>query len=197
MTYPEFFKEIETIKLQDDLSSFLGTFENGMVEFSYLDIVKSAGHSCPTVAGAYLLAREGLKALYKDEIPKRGDIFVSFKENSSSGVAGVIANVITQITGATVSSGFKGIGGQFVRHSLMEFDTNINSSVKFRRMDNNQTVELLYDPSDIQGDPMQQILMQKIMQNIASDDEKKEFGKLWQQRVKNIFENIDKVIAIK
>ena len=59
MQYPNLFNEIETIKLQDDLSDFLGTFENGMVEFSYLDIVKSAGHSCPTVAGAYIMTLVG------------------------------------------------------------------------------------------------------------------------------------------
>ena len=73
MDYPKFFNEIETIKLKDELSDFLGTFKDGIVEFSYLDVVKSAGHSCPTVAGAYLMAREGLKALYEDEIPKRGE----------------------------------------------------------------------------------------------------------------------------
>ncbi len=197
MKYPEFFNNIETIKLQDDLSNFLGTFENGLVEFSFLDVVKSAGHSCPTVAGAYLITLEGLKALYKDGIPKRGDIFVSFKEDASEGVAGVIANVVTQITGATTTSGFKGIGGNFVRHSLMEFDANITSSVRFQRLDNGQKVEVIYDPSSIGGNPLQQELMQKIMQGVATPEEKKSFGELWQQRVENIFKNIDTVITIK
>jgi len=45
MNYPEFFNTIETIKLKDPLSNLLGTFENGLVEFSYLDVVKNAGHS--------------------------------------------------------------------------------------------------------------------------------------------------------
>ena len=197
MNYPSFFNTIETIKLQDDLASFLGTFENGLVEFSYLDIVKSAGHSCPTVAGAYIMALEGLKALYKDEVPKRGEIFVSFSEDASKGVAGVIANVITQITGATTTSGFKGIGGNFVRHSLMEFDANISSNVQFQRLDSGAKVKVIYDPSSIQGDPLQQTLMQKIMHGLANDEDKKEFGKLWQKRVENIFQNIDKVITIK
>ena len=145
MNYPSFFKTIETIKLQDDLASFLGTFEDGLVEFSYTDVVKSAGHSCPTVAGAYLMALEGLKALYKDELPKRGDIFVSFKENSDDGVAGVIANVVTQITGATESFGFKGIGGNFARLGLMKFNDNINSSMKLQRLDTGKCVEIIYN----------------------------------------------------
>ncbi len=200
MQYPEFFNKIQTIELVDNLSDFLGTFENGLVEFSYLDVVKSAGHSCPTVAGAYLMTLEGLKALYKnikDEIPVRGEIFVSFKEDANDGVAGVISNVITQITGATVTSGFKGIGGNFVRHDLMQFNANIQSSVKFQRLDTGKNVEVIYNPSSIQGNPLQQELMQKIMQNIATPEEKQSFGKLWQQRVENIFNNISEVITIK
>ena len=50
--------------------------DTGEIEFSYVDIVKSAGHSCGTVAGAYLIALEGLKALYGEELPQRGEIKV-------------------------------------------------------------------------------------------------------------------------
>lgn len=197
MNYPDFFNSIETIELVDNLANFLGTFEDGLVEFSYLDCVKSAGHSCPTVAGAYLMTLEGLKALYKDEIAVRGEIFISFKEDASEGVAGVIANVMTQITGATATSGFKGIGGNFVRHDLMSFNSDISSSVQFQRLDTGKKVEVIYNPSSIQGNPLQQELMQKIMQNIATNEEKISFGKLWQQRVENIFKNINTVITIK
>ena len=197
MKCPDFFKTIEKIELVDNLADFLGTFEDGVVEFNYTDIVKSAGHSCPTVAGAYLMTLEGLKALYPNEIAVRGEIFVSFSEDASEGVAGVIANVITQITGATVTSGFKGIGGNFVRHDLMSFNSDISSSVQFQRLDTGVKVDVVYNPSEIQGDPQQQILMQKIMQNQATLEEKQTFGKLWQQRVENIFKNIDKVITIK
>ncbi len=198
MIYPDFFNTIETIKLKDELSNFLGTFEDGLVEFSYLDIVKSAGHSCPTVTGAYLMALEGLKALYpNDETPMRGEIFVSFKEDASEGVAGVIANVFTQITGATETSGFKGIGGNFVRHDLLKFNDDISSNIKLQRLDNGNTIEVIYNPSSIPANPLQQELMQKIMQNNATTEDKISFGKLWQQRVENIFNNISKVITIK
>ncbi|WP_228448572.1 hypothetical protein [Sulfurospirillum diekertiae] len=76
MKYPTFFDTIETITLYDPLSEVLGAFEKGEIIFSYLDVVKSAGHSCPTIAGAYLMVREGLKALYPNAIPKRGGIKV-------------------------------------------------------------------------------------------------------------------------
>ncbi len=196
MRYPEFFNTIETITLQDPLANFLGTFEDGIVEFNYLDIVKNAGHSCPTVAGAYLLALVGLKELYKDTTAIRGEIFVSFKEDLKDGVAGVIANVLTHITGATQTSGFKGLNGNFVRHDLMQFHADINSSIKLQRLDTGTSVELLYNPSKVAQDPKTSELMQKIMQNKATLEEKKLFAQLWQKRVENIFANISEVITI-
>lgn len=194
MTYPDFFNEIETIKVKDPLSSVLGAFTNGEYEFSYLDIVKSAGHSCPTVAGAYLLALVGLKALFPDEIVSRGNIQVEFKEAIEDGVAGVISNVISQITGATEKSGFKGLNGKFARHSLMKFKANIDASVRFTRLDNQQSITLIYDPSSIAPSPEMQPLMAKMMQGTANPDELKQFGELWQDRVKRIFQNTDTVI---
>jgi len=196
MNYPDFFNTIETIKLQDPLSNLLGTFENGMIEFTYLDVVKNAGHSCPTVAGAYLLALEGLKALYENDTPVRGEIFVSFSEDSCEGIAGVIANVLSHITGATESLGFKGLNGNFVRHDLMQFNAEISSSIKLQRLDTGKTIELVYNPSNIAQNPQVGTLMQKIMQNIATQEEKKLFGTYWQERVENIFKNIPQVITV-
>lgn len=196
MNYPRFFYTIPTITLQDELSNFLGTFENGIIEFSYLDIVKSSGHSCPTIAGAYLICLEGLKHLYPDSIPKRGEIKVFFKEDKLDGVTGVIASVLTHITGATENLGFKGINGNFARTNLMSFNDNISSNIKFQRVDNGDIVELQYNPTVIKADPRQMHLMEKIIQNNAKKEEIREFGKLWQNRVKEIFKNIDKVITI-
>lgn len=197
MNYPEFYNQIEKIILQDDLANLLGAFKNGIIEFSYIDVVKTAGHSCPTVAGAYLCTLVGLKELYKDELPKRGEISVEFKEDINDGVAGVIGNVISNITGATTNNGFKGLNGNFARINLMHFNSEINSSVRFTRNDTNQSIDINYDPSQIPPNPKQQELMAKISKNIANNEEKKEFGIIWQERVKNIFENIEKVIIVK
>jgi len=196
MNYPKFFDTVEPIKLQDKLSAFLGSLEDGVVEFTYLDIVKNAGHSCPTVAGAYLITMAGLKALYKDELPVRGEIFVSFKETATEGVAGVISNVVTQVTGATTTSGFKGIGGDFARHGLMEFEADIDASVQFKRLDTGAVVNVVYDPGDIPMHPRQQEIMQRFMQGLATPEDKAEFSTMWQQRVEAIFANIDKVITV-
>ena len=195
MNYPKFFDAIPSIKLKDPLSNFLGSLENGEVEFNYLDVVKSAGHSCPTVMGAYLTTLKGLEALYGNETPIRGNISVEIKDDVANGVTGVIANVITQITGATSIAGFKGINGDFARNNLMQFNTNINSAVKFTRVDTKQSVEVNYDPSSVGGSPKQQELMGKIMQGKATLEDKKEFTELWQDRVKRISESIDNVIT--
>jgi len=185
MIYPPFFDQVETIKLYDPISEFLGVFEQGVLEFTYLDVVKAAGHSCPTVAGAYLLTLKALKALYPNAIPERGGIHISVKENFTEGVTGVIANVFSQITGATEISGFKGIGPKFIRHSLMDFNADIKGAYKFTRVDTNASVELIYQPN-VPIDPRQQVLMQKSMMGNATHEEKELFGQLWQERVKKI-----------
>ncbi|OYT11083.1 MAG: hypothetical protein B6I18_05755 [Bacteroidetes bacterium 4572_112] len=198
MKYPEFYNQVKAIKLYDPLSEFLGSFEDGIIEFNYLNIVQAAGHSCPTVAGAYLITYKALEALYPNEIAERGNIRVEFRENIEEGVAGVIANVISNITGATRITGFKGIAGKFVRHSLMDFGANINSSARFTRKDTNKSVEVYYNPSSVGGSPMMQPLMQKIMSGMASKEEKVEFGNMWQARVKAIIiDNCDNEAVIK
>ncbi len=196
MGYPSFFDEVVTIKVQDPLSDLLGAFDNGEYEFTYLEVVKSAGHSCPTVAGAYLMTHAALEALYKGERAVRGNIKVAFKESIEDGVAGVIGNVVSQITGATDKSGFKGLAGRFARHSLMDFNADISSSARFTRIDTNESVDVVYNPSQIAPNPDMQPLMQKMMQGIATDNELQEFGALWQDRVNRIFENKEDVLEV-
>jgi len=196
MSYPNFYNQIQTIKVVDPLSLTLGAFDNGEFEFSYLDVVKSAGHSCPTVAGAYIMSLTALNALYPNERAVRGNIKVEFSEDIEDGVAGVISNVISQITGATDKSGFKGLAGKFARHSLMSFNSNIDSSAKFTRVDTGKSVEVLYSPADIKVNPKMMSLFPDVKSGNATKEQSIEFGRLWQDRVHRIFENIDSVIKV-
>lgn len=196
MNYPSFYDKIPTITLQDALSEFLGAFEEGIIEFSYLDIVKSAGHSCPTVLGAYLMTQQALKRLYEDEIPQRGEIKVAFKEDANEGVAGVIANVIQHITGATQLNGFKGIAGHYDRRYLISFNANISSMARFTRRDTNQSVEVMYVPSKVLPHESMSELMQKCIAQQATKAEEKRFGELWQKRVEMISQRVDEVIEV-
>jgi hypothetical protein len=192
MQYPDFYNKVPTIKLYDPLSEFLGAFEDGKLEISYLECVKLAGHSCPTVAGAYLMAKLGLQALYPDTLPERESIKVEMHDTEISGVTGVIANVIGFIVGANGVGGFKGIQGHFSRDNLLSFDVPMQGEVKLTRLDTQESVTLRYDSSSIPADPMMQPLMGKSLKNMASEEEKKAFGVLWQKRVEAILLSTDK-----
>ncbi len=195
MKSPGFFEKIESIKLTDELSELLGTFTDGLVEFSYEDVAKLSGHSCPTVAGAYLMAREGLKVLCGEELPLRGEIEVQFRDDYQNGTTGVVANVLSYITGATDGYGFKGIGGKYARHSLLSFSQDIASEICLKTK--GKSVCVSYDPSSIPPSSDMGVYMQKCLQGIATDDERKTFHSMWQQRVQNILLNYKEVLTIR
>ncbi len=191
MKYPAFFDKVPSIALQDPLSDFLGAFEEGKLEIGYLDCVKLAGHSCPTVAGAYLMARKGLERLYPDGLPQRGQIHVAMKEDEATGVTGVVCNVISFIAGANGVSGFKGIGGHFSRDNLVSYNVPMDGEVTLTRLDTDDRVTLTYTPSVVPADPMMQPLMGKALQGMATPEEEATFGRLWQQRVEKILLSTD------
>ncbi len=200
MQYPKFFDEVDPFILRDDLSCFLGATKDGIIEISYLDCVKLASHSCPTVAGSYILTKVALKYLFADEIPKRGEIKVELKDSKDSGVTGVIGTICGFICGAGDNGGFAGIGGKFSKRDLLTFDNkNIKSMIKFTRVDNNKSINLNLDTSKVPSNPRMQELMQKAISNKATKDEENEFKRLWQNRVEYMLLNKDKwnEIAIK
>ena len=194
MKYLSFFDDVEKIVLEDELAKFLGVNEDGIIEFGYADIVKSAGHSCGTVAGAYLIALKGLKALYGEEMPKRGEIKIEIKKIPEDDNAGVIGCVLSNITGATTNYGFGGIPtGKFNRRNLLFYNADVDTDVRFTRLDTNKQVGINYRPGKIVN-PMA-ILMSAIGEN-ATDEDKKTFPIRFQKMVKTVLENANKVIEI-
>lgn len=191
MHYPNFYTQVAPLKLYDPLSDFLGAFQKGNLEITYLDCVKLAGHSCPTVAGAYLMAAKGLAALFEDELPQRGSIKVEMKENENVGVTGVTCNVISFILGAGGAGGFKGIQGKFSRNNLVSYNAPISAEVRLTRLDTMQSVHLSYDPSLIKADEKMMPLMGKSLKGLASEEEKRMFQALWQERVEEILLSTD------
>jgi len=186
MKYPDFFNKVAPIRLQDPLSGFLGAFEAGEMEITYLDCVKLAGHSCPTVAGAYLMAKKGLESLYGDTLPRRGEVHVSMREDEEEGVTGVIGNVVAFITGSAGAGGFKGIAGHFPRNNLLSYAVPMKGELTLTRLDTQQSVSLSYSTAMVPGDPKMQPLMGKSLQGLASDEERRQFAVLWQARVEKI-----------
>ena len=191
MPYPEFFNTAPTITLYDPLAELLGAAENGLIEYQYLDAVKLAGHSCPTVAGAWLMTIGALRALYPDETPERGNVIVEFAEDALAGVTGVIANVVGLVTGATTDTGFKGLGGRFDRRHLMAFGVDVPGEIAFTRRDTGASVVAAFNARSI---PMAQTampLLQAILAGRASPEQAQTFGLLWQARVKDILAAAD------
>ena len=194
MKYLAFFDEVEKIILQDELAAFLGVNEDGIIEFGYPDIVKTAGHSCGTVAGAYLVAQYGLKALFGEEIPKRGEIKVELKKTPTENNAGVVACVLSNITGATSDYGFGGIpGGKFNRRGTLFYGVDIESDVRLTRVDTGESVGVNYRPKKL-VDPMA-ILMSAIGEN-ATDEDKRTFPIRFQEMVKTVLNNGETLIEI-
>lgn len=186
MTTPDFFNDIHPITLRDPLSNILGAARDGIITYTYTDIVKLAGHSCPTVAGAYLMVQDGLKALYGDDIPVRGEIKILMRGMLGDGVVGVIANVASMITGATDISGFHGLNGKFDRRNLLFYGANIQGEMALERVDTGARVSLSYDPSSILPSPQMKELMMKVMGGNADESDRKHFGEVWQDRVRRI-----------
>jgi hypothetical protein len=194
MQYLKFFDEIAPIVVQDELAKFLGVNEDGIIDITYVDIVKSAGHSCATVAGAYLMALYGLKALYGDAIPQRGEIKVELKKAPREENTGVVGCVLSNITGATTDYGFGGIPtGKFNRRDLLLYEADIDTDVRFTRLDTQKSVGVNYRPKKIVN-PMA-ILMSAIGEG-AKPEDIESFPKRFQEMVKTVFEHSDEVIEV-
>jgi hypothetical protein len=164
----------------------LGAADKGLIEYGYVDAVKLAGHSCPTVAGAYLMTLKALARLYPHGTPQRGGVRIEFGTPQSEGVTGVIAAVASLLTGAAGEGGFKGLAGRFDRRNLQAFAAGLGSDVRFTRLDTGARVALAYHPETVPAPPELQALMPKMLSGSASDAERTEFGRLWQMRVKRI-----------
>lgn len=187
MSLPAFFAEAPRIQLRDPLAEFLGASEGGLLEYSYADAVRLAGHSCPTVASAYLMARAGLRALYGNTTAVRGAVSVTMNGPEAEGTTGVIAQVFTLITGAAADNGFHGIGGRFVRQGLLSYDGDDPQSIaSFRRNDSGDTVYLSLDLSSVPPASQMRDLMGRAMSADATPEERREFGAVWQERVRRL-----------
>lgn len=186
MNYPDYYDAVTRITLHDALAEFLGTTENGRIEYGYLDAVKLAGHSCPTVAGAYLMTLKALGWLYPGTLPERGGVRVEFGAAQTDGVTGVIAAVTGLLTGAAGEGGFKGLAGQFSRRNLLAFAAENVADIRFTRLDSGARVAVTYHPEIVPTPPGLQRLMSNVLTGAANEAERLEFGRLWQMRVKRI-----------
>ncbi len=183
---PAFFAQAPRIRMRDPLAAFLGAAEGGVLDYEYVDAVKLAGHSCPTVAAAWLMARAALAALYPGEIAQRGGVRVELRDPADAGVTGVVARVVGLVTGAAGDEGFKGIGGRFVRRDLMRFAADIEGELRFTRLDQGRAVDAWTRLELVPGDPGQREAMMRAMSDPGDLEAERQFGALWQARVQRL-----------
>jgi hypothetical protein len=187
MNYPDFFDAVPQISLYDPLAEFLGATGDGVICYGYIDAVRLAGHSCPTVASAYWSTCKALSFLYPDAMPVRGDISVEFSQDSASGVTGVIANVVSMLTGAMSDNGFKGLGGRFDRRKRLHFAVaGMQEEMRFTRLDTGQAVYVAANLHLVPASPRMPVLMASCLSGTATQAEANEFRQLWQARVRSI-----------
>jgi formylmethanofuran dehydrogenase subunit E len=184
--FPAFFAEAPRIRVRDPLAEFLGAAQGGVLDYGYADAVRLAGHSCPTVASAWLMTRAALRALWPDALPERGAVRVEMRDPAQEGVTGVIANVIALVTGATVDTGFHGLAGRFDRRRLLAYGADVAGQVRFTRTDNGASVTVAARLDPVAGDPRVMQLMPKCLSGSASPAERALFGEIWQERVRKL-----------
>ena len=186
MNYPPFYDQIPPIFLNDPLTRILGVNADGIIVYTYLDPVKLAGHSCPTTAGAFLMLQRGLNLLYPDTLPLRGEIKVELQEAADAGSAGVVASIASLITGASDEKGFKGLGGNHARNGRLFFGAPIPKSLRLTRLDNGRYADIGYNPSVVPETALTDALKSRVMRDIATAEEARESGRIWQERVRKL-----------
>lgn len=195
--FRKFIQEVEPIRMKEPLAAALGAFTDedaALLEYSYLDAIKAAGHACPTVTGAYLCCQEALRKLYPDTTPVRGEIKVTVYGAADEGVNGVMGQVFGYITGAAPETGFKGLGPKFRRKELLKYsDEEIDPQAacfEFGRMDNGKSVLVKFYPWLIPFDSgkAQRVgeLIEKVVIGAASPAERQEFQDLWMEKIEGM-----------
>lgn len=186
MQTPAFFDQAPTIVVHDALAQTLGAAQDGMLEYHYLDAVKLAGHSCPTVAGAWLMTRAALARLYPGQTPRRGEMRVELRDPQDAGVVGVVASVATLVTGAAGVGGFKGLAGRHVRRDLLVFGVPMHGEMRFTRLDNGHSIEVSHRPEAVARPAALTAHLQAALAPRADSAQREAFAKIWQGWVRDI-----------
>jgi hypothetical protein len=184
--------DVEPIRIRDPVAEALAVLDPGEpFVVTYEDVVKAAGHSCPTASGAYRIAQVGLDALYPDGHPVRSEIEVLTAGPRDDATYGVMSRLISYVTGATQEDGFGGLGGGHGdRQNLLTFDAFESDSAaptfRFRRTDTGATVAVTYHVGDVPDGGPAIGNLQEILDGSASDQQREAFADAWHRRVQVI-----------
>ncbi len=186
--FPAFFEDAPVVRMRDPLAEFLSSAKGGVMTYRYIDAVRLAGHSCPAVAGAWLMMVQGLAWLYDEDVPERGAIEVHMRDGRDEGTTGVMASIATLVTGAGEETGFMGIGAnhRFSRKGLLTFDAVIDGRIGLRRRDTGQGVIIDINTASVPHDREMEALMPLAISSKADAAQLEWFGALWQDRVRRM-----------
>lgn len=187
VNFPDFYEQAPVVRTRDPFAAVLGAAQDGRLDYHYLDAVRLAGHSCPTVAGAFLIGRAALATLYPNEPAERGNIAVHMPAPEDDGVTGVMAQVLTLLTGAAAGNGFQGMRGRFRRKGLLSFaQQREGEAIIFTRLDTRASVAVTLNVSLIPADPAQGERLMAILQDCADAAQQTAFADAWQERVRRL-----------
>ena len=191
-----FFAQVEPITMLDPLAAALGAVAEGEpIHYTYTDCVKVAGHACASVSSAFMMTKVALKELYGDATPVRGEIAVRLAGARDEGATGPIGQVIQFLTGAATETGFKGLGGRFVRANKFKYDEKLKDEVpgplvaEYTRLDTGAKVVIIANPSVL---PMTEAemegaqMMPQAVSGQATEEEREMFFAYWQGKNKKI-----------
>ena len=188
-----FFHDVPPILMKEPLAETLGAIHADQeLSYSFTDLVKLAGHACPTMAGAYLACQAALRALYGQSVPVRGNIAVTVYGEPDEGTFGVMAAAFTLLTGAAPATGFKGLGPQFKRKDLLTYSRESpdprSMCFEFLRVDTGRSVLVRFAPRAIpfaaEKSRRMAELMEKVVWDAARPEERAEFQELWMEKVR-------------
>jgi hypothetical protein len=183
--------DTEPIRIRDPVAEALAVLEpREPFVFGYDDVVKQAGHSCPTAAGSFRVVQVGLDELYPDEHPIRGDIAVQVAGRKEDGAYGVMSRIVSYLTGAAEEDGFGGLAdGHGARNDLMEFDAvdeRDGPTFVFERTDTGEGVEVVYHVADVPEAGPGVKHLDKMVEGTATADQREEFRRDWHDRVRTV-----------
>jgi|SRR5690625_1345537 len=187
MAFPDFYAAAPVIHTHDGLAELLGAADGGLMDYHYVDAVKLCGHSCPTVASAWLAAHAALTALFPGGPAERGGVTVRMPAPRDAGTTGVMAQVMTLATGAAAENGFPGLGGSHQRKGLLSYAGEPgDDAIVVARVDNGMSTAVSIDPSGVEAAPEMAGLFARVRSGAADASARAVFGRLWQDRVRRL-----------
>jgi formylmethanofuran dehydrogenase subunit E len=191
------YEDVEPIRIRDPVAEALTVLDPGEpFVISYADVVKEAGHSCPTASSAYRIAQLGVAELYPnpDEYPVRGDVEVSAGGPKSDTTYGVMSRIVSYVTGAAEEDGFGGLAGGYgdrKRHLHFGDADAAEPAFTFERTDTDTAVQVTYHVGDVPDPGPATQYLEKLIDGTATDEERTAFAEDWHGRVRAVLTDGD------